>query len=57
MKRMKKLEIYDRPTIVVELIKVERGFAGSFESGWDDRVDPYEPVTPPGGEDLFPEED
>ncbi len=56
---MKKMtEIYERPELDTMLVNVEQGFAAStdFGSDWDDNVDPYEPVTPPGGEDLFPED-
>lgn len=54
----KELEIYERPFATVAFIEVESGFAISESAGdgWGDSVDPYEPVTPPGGEDLFPED-
>ena len=55
---MKKMtEIYERPELDIVLVNVELGFVGTnYGRGWDDTVDPYEPVTPPGGEDLFPED-
>lgn len=60
MKR-KELEIYEQPLFAVAIVEVEQGFAGTgnFEGGddWGDNVDPYEPVTPPGGEDLMPDDD
>lgn len=54
---MKKMaEIYERPELDIMLVNVEQGFVGTGNDDWKDTVDPYEPVTPPGGEDLFPED-
>lgn len=49
------LEKYEQPIAEVAYVEVELGFA--FSSDWNDTVDPYEPVTPPGGEDLTPSDD
>ena len=49
------MENYERPEMAVTLVNVELGFVGTGNDDWSDNVDPYEPVTPPGGEGLFPE--
>ena len=53
MKR-NELEKYEQPIAEVAYVEVELGFANST---WTDTVDPYEPLTPPGGEDLFPDDE
>lgn len=56
--RMNEMRTYERPEIEGVLVNVEMGFAGTnYGSDWGDSVDPYEPVTPPGGEDLFPDDE
>lgn len=55
--RRQEMMNYEQPEIKSMLVNVEMGFANTnYGSDWGDSVDPYEPVTPPGGEDLFPDD-